>query len=354
MALAVLAVAIGASVASAMLHVSGDVSRKLTHELRALGPNLLVVPTAAGDEATGRYLDERVMHERLAAAGVESVPVLYVVASVNGQPAQIVGADLPAARRLHASWKVGPGAASSLMGVRLARRLGVRAGDVVSLAATPANGASLPAPRRVVVGATLEAGGPDDEAWWLPLADAQSLAGLPGRVSLVQARIPAGASPAAAVATLERGGGVSALVLHALSTTEAGLLERMRRLMLLVTLAALTAAGLCAFGTLTDLALERRREIALMKALGASPVSIVRQFAAESLVIGLLGGLLGWMIGLGFAEVIGREVFHSAIRVRWDVPPLVLLLALGVAGLSGLGPIRLALAIQPATALKGD
>src|SRR6185436_2755758 len=42
--LAVLAVAIGSSVAAALLHVSGDVSRKLTRELRALGPNLLVVP----------------------------------------------------------------------------------------------------------------------------------------------------------------------------------------------------------------------------------------------------------------------------------------------------------------------
>ncbi|MEK7329302.1 MAG: ABC transporter permease, partial [Candidatus Eisenbacteria bacterium] len=128
----------------------------------------------------------------------------------------------------------------------------------------------------------------------------------------------------------------------------------MRRLMALVTVAALVAAGLCAFGTLTDLALERRREIALMKALGATPGDVVRLFVAESLAIGALGGLGGWLLGVLFAQVIGREVFHSAVALRWDVPLIVLALAMGVAIVAGLGPIRLALAVEPAPVLKGD
>ena len=54
------------------------------------------------------------------------------------------------------------------------------------------------------------------------------------------------------------------------------------------------------------------------------------------------------------AQVIGREVFHSAVGLSWRVPLLVLALALGVAGLAGLGPVRLALAVEPAPVLKGD
>jgi putative ABC transport system permease protein len=128
----------------------------------------------------------------------------------------------------------------------------------------------------------------------------------------------------------------------------------MRRLMTLVTIAALISAGLCAFGTLTDLALERRREIALLKALGATPAEIVRQFALESLAIGAAGGVAGWLIGAFFAQVIGRTVFESAIALRPDVPLAVLALATLVAVIAGLGPIRLALAVDPARALKGD
>jgi putative ABC transport system permease protein len=356
-ALAVIAVAIGSSVASALLHVSGDVALKLTRELRSLGPNLLVVSdrgeAARAPGATpgpaGDYLDEALARDRMRAAGLEGAPLLLVIARVKGLPVQLVGSELEALRRLHPAWKLPPGTHASLMGTRLMTRLGVREGEPLTVEFAGGRRAVWPA------GARLEAGGADDDAWWVPLADAQALSALGGRVSLVEARIEGGEPAAArAVGAIERGGGARALVLHALSATEAGLLERMRRLMALVTIAALAAAGLCAFGTLTDLALERRRDIALMKSLGASQGDVVRQFVAESLAIGLAGGIAGWLLGLFFAEVIGRQVFHSAIAVHWQVPPVVLALALLVAGLAGLGPIRLALAVEPAVALKGD
>ena len=357
-ALAVLAVAIGASVASALLHVSGDIGRKVSHELRALGPNLLVVPATVSDGAEGRFLDEAPLRERLERAGIEGVPLLYASADLNGRHVPVVGADLAAARRLHPGWRVSGGMApadpdASMMGMRLMRRLDLAPGSRLTLQPAAAGGESV----TVTVGARLEAGGSDDEAFWIPLALAQHLGGVPGKVSLAQARIAgldAKTSAPPVVAALEEGGGRRVLLLYALSATEGRLLERMRKLMALVTIAALAAAGLCAFGTLTDLALERRREIALMKALGATRGGVIRLFAAESLVIGALGGVLGWLLGLGFAPIIGREVFHSGVALRWDVPLLVIGLATGVAGLAGLGPIRLALAVEPATALRGD
>ena len=358
--LAVLAVAIGASVASALLHVQGDVSRKLTRELRSLGPNLLIVPAesapapepvaSVAGTAPGRFLDERVARRRLAAAGVDGALLLFVASRAGDTPVQVIGADLDAARLLHPSWKLEPGPHPSWIGVRLARRLGVRAGQRVRLE-------TLDGARHIEVtaGPALEAGGPDDEAFWIPLADAQTLGNLPGRASVVQARVEGEASAAQAVArVLERDGGLEALPLHALTATEGRLLDRMRRLMALVTIAALVAAGLCAFGSLTDLALERRREIALMKALGATPREIVRQFAVEAVAIGAAGGAGGWLLGLVMAEIIGREVFHSAIAPRADVPPVVMGLSLLVAGLASLGPVRLALKVEPALALKGD
>jgi len=368
-ALAIAALTIGTSVASALLHVSSDVSRKLSRELRVLGPNLLLVPERAAAAAVpgavtgGDYLDVAEARARLTRAGLDGVPLLYLVASEHGRPIQVVGADLEAARRLHPAWTMertapgpdgvapppAPEAGRALIGRRLMRRLGLAPGGRVEL--------TLPGTHRglvLVIGEVLVAGGPDEESLWIPLADAQALSALPARASLVQARLTAGADPAAAVRQLETGGGIRALVLHALSATEAGLLTRMRRLMALVTVAALLAAGLCAFGTLTDLALERRRDIALMKALGAGPRDIVRQLVGESLAIGLLGGADGWLLGVFFAEVIGRSVFFSNVAIGWDVPPIVIGLSLLTAGLAGLGPIRLALGVEPAGALKGD
>lgn len=348
--IAVLAVAIGGSVACALLHVSRDVSRKLTRELKALGPNLLLVP--GGETAAGSLLDESAARTRLAAARLDGAALLFVSAAREGGALSVVGADLAATRRLHPSWKIGAGSDGTLLGARLARSLGVGPGDTLRVSYRHRDGRDRTL--TLAVGATFESGGADEEAWWVPLERAQGLAGLPGRISLVQARLtdPRDAGPA--VAALERGGGMRAVVLHALSATEADLLERMRRLMSWVTLGVLIAAGLCAFGTLTDLALERRREIALMKALGATRRDVVRQFGAESLVVGLAGGVLGWWMGVTAAQVIGFEVFHSAVAIQWPLLPLVLAVSVAVAMIAGVGPIRLALALDPAPVLKGD
>ena len=346
-ALAVLAVAIGGSVAGALLHVSRDISQKLTRELRSLGPNLLLLPP----EGSHGFLDQRLAAARLREAGLEGAPLLFLTAQIDGRAVPIVGADLEAVRRLHPSWKVEGDAGPSMIGARLARRLGVSPG--ATLRATFA-GPGDPRTLEWRVGARFESGGGDDEAWWIPLAQAQMLTGRPGSISLVQARLSDPREAERVVRALETHGDVRAQLLHALSSTEAALLERTRRLMAMVTIGVLLAAGLCALGTLTDLALERRREIALLKALGARRRDVAGQFGAESLVVGVLGGLLGWWMGVAAAQVIGREVFRSFIAIRWEVFPAVLAISIGVALIASIGPIQLALRVDPAPVLRGE
>jgi len=368
--LAALAVAIGASVAAALLHVSGDVSVKLSRELRAFGPNLVLAPAAAGGERT---LDEREARARCAAAGVSLVPdgygsylgasaiggpVLYASALVDLHAIPVAGADFDALGALHPSWKwdettrtipLKAGAGEAHAGASLMRRMGWRVNDKLVL--TSPDGARR---LEVMLYEGFASGTSDEEALWLSLAAAQSLAGQPGRLSLVQARVAGGPEAVERVAAKLGGGGMEALPLRALSATEQGLLDRMRRLMLLVTLAALAAGALSAYGTLTDLALERKREIALLKAVGAPRRRIVGRFLAESAAIGLVGGVLGWLIGAAFALFIGREVFHATLTLQPGVPPLVVALAMLTALVAAAGPIRLALAIEPARALRED
>jgi putative ABC transport system permease protein len=346
-ALAALAVAIGASVAAALLHVSGDVGAKLTRELRSLGPNLVIAPADPGGQT---FLEESHIRERLTAAGVTGLPVLYATALLGDRAIPIAGADPFGLVALHPSWKRSGSVTGGQLGAALARRLDVRPGERLTLAS--------PDGRReiaITIGGVFESGGADEEALWMPLEEAQGLTGLHGFVSLVQARVEGGPDRVDRVAAeLSRGGGISALPLHALTATEQGLLDRMRRLMLLVTLAALFAGALSAYGTLTDLALERRREIALLKAVGAPRRRIVGRFLAESVAIGVAGGVLGWTIGAAFALLIGRQVFHATLTLQPGVPLKVLALATATALLAAAGPIRLALAIEPARALRED
>lgn len=346
--LAAAAVAIGVSVAAALMHVSSDVDRKVSYQLRALGPNLLVLP-AAGD-----HLDVAEAAARLEHLGLRGVPLLYESAFASGQPIAVVGADLDALGALHPHWRVtraGPGA---LAGARLIERLGVAPGGALALIVAPPRTVHS-TERTVRVGARLDAGGRDDEALWVPLADLQQTFRLENRASVVQVRVDGGRDAAERVRTaLEQDGTLRVTILGALTDAEAGLLERLRRIMALVTISALVAAGLCAFGALTDRALERRKDFALLKALGAGRRAILAPFAAEAIAIGLIGGVAGWALGLLMAQVIGQQVFHAWIAVRPDVPLVVIALAFLVAIASSIGPARLAMSVEPAAALKGE
>src|SRR5262249_26758084 len=269
----------------------------------------------------------------------------------------IAGAPLSELAALHPSWKRSTSRANIELsvepaecGAALARRMGWREGRTVTLA-SPDGAREF----TILINAITQSGGSDEEALWLSLETAQRLAVRPNQVSLVQARVEGGPDRVERVAAaLRRGGGVAALPLHALSATEQGLLDRMRRLMLLGTLAALVAGALSAYGTLTDLALERRREIALLKAVGAPRRRIVGRFLAESAAIGLAGGVLGWAIGAAFALFIGRQVFHATLALEPGVPPVVIALALLTALVAAAGPVRVALAVEPARGLRED
>ena len=344
--LAALAVAIGCSVAAALMHVSGDVGAKLTHELRSLGPNLVLVPRTQ----THEFLPATVTRY-LGRPGLAGTPVLYATALTLGHSIPVAGADMSALIRLHPSWHREGSQDGAQVGAALARRLHVGLNTPLLLT-SPDGARSL----TVRVTGKFESGSSDDEALWLPLAAVQTLAARTGLISLVEVRVEGGfaAVEQAAAVINDEGGPISALPLHALSATEQGLLDRMRRLMLLVTLAALVAGALSAYGTLTDLALERRREIALLKAIGAPRRRIIGRFLAESLAIGLAGGIAGWVLGAAFALFIGREVFHATLTLQPGVPPRIVSLAVLIALLAAAGPIRLALAVEPARALRED
>ena len=109
-----------------------------------------------------------------------------------------------------------------------------------------------------------------------------------------------------------------------------------------------------ATGTVLLGVLEREPEIGLMRSIGAGHGSIMAMFLGEVSLLGILGGLLGLGVGMLGARLIGRRLFDAAIVARPDVVPLVLAIALGLCWVAVLVPLRRALAIQPAAALRGE
>jgi len=122
-----------------------------------------------------------------------------------------------------------------------------------------------------------------------------------------------------------------------------------------VALIALVVGGLSIINTMTIAVSERTREIGIRKAIGATRGAILRQFVAESAVIGLLGGLLGLGLGYLIVEATTRSEVMGATQLFLLTPRLAFgsvafSLVLGV--FAGLWPAWHAARLHPVQALR--
>ena len=366
LALALLALTSGATVCTALINLQFDAERKLTREFRALGANVVVsparVPGAAGNEPP--LMDASVM-ERISAMAVGNAqvvaaePYLYVVAHsplASGEQSLIVaGTWLDQAQKMVPWWKLEGQWVTTrsdltrcLVGRTAARQLGVAPGSPLEL---HSGDRAVP----LTVAGVVTAGGTEDNQVFVNLPVAQQLADTADRIGLVQ--LSMSGSPdqiegfvsrlAAALA------GYEVRPVRQLAEAEGQLLGRIRGLILSTVLAILALTALCVLATMAALAMERRRDIGLMKALGGSMSRVTRLFLAEAGSLGVLGGIIGYGTGILLSQWIGRRVFGVTISPRAEVLPLTVALMVGVA-LAGALPLRLLGQVRPAEILRGE
>jgi putative ABC transport system permease protein len=135
---------------------------------------------------------------------------------------------------------------------------------------------------------------------------------------------------------------------------EANVLNKTRATLYASSVLIVLTAALCVLATLIGWVFDRRRDFAVMKALGASDGLINGFFAAEAAILGLVGAILGFFIGVGVAAWIGRVNFHAPVTPRFSVFPYVLAGSIIVALIAAILPITMLRRIQPAIILRGE
>ena len=148
--------------------------------------------------------------------------------------------------------------------------------------------------------------------------------------------------------------GTDVRAIRRVAETEGRILSRVGTLLWIVTLAALGAAALAVAATSATTVLERRAEIGVMKALGASNTLVGGIFLAEQLLLALTGGAIGFVVGALLARLLGESVFGTPASPRMVLLPVVLVLAAIVALVGSLIPLRRASHFEPALILRGE
>jgi putative ABC transport system permease protein len=359
---AFVAVAGGSAVAATMLTIQADLRAKMTRELRRYGENLAIVPA---EDRPGATLDEAALRRAL---GDAAAPVLLARGEITrdapaendghagpGEAVAVLGVDFTAHHRLHPSWRVDGawprGEYEVLLGAAAARRLDLAPGDRATLR-LESGGEALP----LRLAGTVRTGEEEEDQVFVPLPLLQARAGLAGRVSVATLFVEGGpAAVDAAGRRLETEiAGARARPLRPIAAAQGAILDRLDRMIWFMTAVILALACLCLGTTLFTLVVEREAEIGLMRSLGADDADVARVVLGEVTILGLAGGGVGLLLGALAARLIGWRLFGAAIDPRLSVVPVVLLISVGVSWLAVLVPLRRALAIRPAAALRAE
>ncbi len=395
MALMVISVAMGTAISASLITLSLDITGKVTRELRSFGANIVVEPKVegvAGIAGQRRYLREEDLvraktifwrHNILGLApfldgkvtlgsGAKRIETQAVGSwyshgiPLPGEPEKFqVGIESVAPWwDVKGEW---PGGSGVALGVSLASETGAKAGDTISVNDRPYK-----------VTGTVSTGGREDHQAFFDLAELQSILGVPGAVSRVTIsalttpmddfayKDPATMSKAeyekwyctgyvtSIAKQLEevfKGG--RAKPIWQVAETEGTVLGRMSLLVYLLTAATFLTSAMGMSATMAASLLRRLDEIGLMKAVGADSLGIILIFLSEAFIIGIMGGLIGYLLSLGVSAYIGQQVFSTALTSRALLLPVSLINALLIAALGSLLPIRRALKVKPALVLKG-
>lgn len=379
--LALLAISVGTTIIATMLNLEAGLSAKMSRELRRYGPNLLVTPVEdPGRGAAPPTLDEgsaRALEPRPGGADAVVAPLLFAAGTLAAPgagdhggarragapaPVAIVGADFETLRRLHPSWRVegswpppgaGPSAAAAappcLVGAALARRGGVGPGAsvVVGLGGREA---------ALAVAGLVSTGEAEDDQVFVPLSFLQEMTGLPGRISLAAISVDGGPEAVARAGRQAEAAipGSVGRPLPQIAASQGAILGRLDRLMVLLTVVVIALSGICLVTTLMSMVIEREGEIAVIRSLGGGDGELLRMFVGEAVILAVLGALIGLGLAAAGAGFIGARLFGAAIGTRAGTAPIVIAASLALCLLALLVPLRHALAVQPAAALRGE
>jgi len=343
---ALVAVVVAASVATATLNLYTDMQAKLHREFRSYGANIVVTAkdgSSLPSDALAR-IDTALRGRGLAA------PFAFAVArTAAGAPVVVAGADFDRVRKLDSWWSVTAWPTASgqtLIGKRAYQSL-IPKGEPLDLTF---QGHTL----HVTPAGILNTGAKEDSRIYLSLADFTHWTGVaPGTIEVAVAGSPA--EIRAMIGTLAAAlPEADVQPVRQMVEAEARVLDKTRATLLASTAIIILTAALCMLATLTASVFDRRKDFAVMRALGASQRTVSALFAAEAAGIGLAGAVVGFVLGLGIAAWIGRANFHASVSPRWGIFPEVLIGSMLLALLAALMPISMLRKVQPAVILRGE
>lgn len=358
MLVALLAIAVGATILSGLITIYIDVPRQMGAQFRNYGANMIFMA-----ESNETVFDMDAVNE--GAALIDSsqlvgvTPFRYETVRIHEQPVVAAGTDISQVQLTSPYWKIEgewPSITGDmLVGAGIAESLNLSIGDYINVMGTESEDDLLNLGIDMTVTGIVETGGSEENYIYMSMSDLEALMG-PGDLDVAELSVSATSDELNAyIETIDsQVDGVSPKLVKRVTQSEGTVLSKLQALVFLVTAVVLVLTMICVATTMTAVVAERRKEIGLRKALGASDSSIIKEFMGEGLLLGGIGGIFGSILGFIFAQFVSEKVFASSITFQPLLLPITIIVSIAVTGIACLIPIRNATDIDPALVLKGE
>jgi putative ABC transport system permease protein len=316
----------------------------------------VIIPSGLSTLMSGETVEkaESLLPEELV-TGI--APYRYYTVKINEQPFMAAGTDMAGARKTSPYWLVSGrwplDAGEVLIGQEVADIIRLTVGGVFTVTGSAPGGAAFSVDFTVT--GILQTGGTEEAFIFMSLNDFEAMTGEKG-FDVVECSVQAQSEALEALAEQisARVEGVSPRLVKRVTDSEGAVLTKLQALIVLVTIVVLVLIMICVATTMMAVIAERRREIGLRKALGASNQSLVTEFLGEGLFLGAAGGVLGAVLGFGFAQIVGLNVFNRYVAFLPLLLPLTVAASMLITGIACVIPVRRAVEVDPAIVLRGE
>jgi len=356
MIIALLAIAIGSTVLSGLLTIYYDIPRQMGTIFRSYGANMIFIPEDDDVKIT-KEMSEEIKAKIASDKVIGFAPYIYVMAKVHELPYMLASTNLENARAnspywlIHGKWPETK--REVLIGNEISRATEIGIGDKFIINTT--KGVGDETITECVATGIVTTGGIEEEFIFMSLDDVKDIVGYNDKFDVIEGSIDGNQEYLQKVAdNVASVKGVKTRLVKRLTESQDVVLNKLQALVWIVTLIVLFLTMICVSTTMMAVVAERKKEIGLKKALGASNKSVVGDFMGEAIALGLFGGILGVGLGYLFADNVSISVFAREVSFPVPLVPVTIAIAIVITVVASFFPVHSTVDIDPALVLRGE
>jgi putative ABC transport system permease protein len=352
---ALLAIVLGTSVLGGLVNLYYDINEKMGKEFRAYGANMIIYPSDQQTKINMDKVDE--INKQIPEKKMMGLaPLQYSVVQIEDKPIVLAGTWLDQMKKVSPYWSIDGNwirdrnnIKEAMLGVNIAKKYDIKSGAVLTFSNQSKQNFS------VKVKGIVTSGGKEDNQIFVNTNLAENISKKQEADIIMVSLLEKGSKLKKMSNQLqETVSDIKVQPIKQMEKSEEKMLLKIQKLIRLIGIIIFVITILTVSTTMISMMNERKKEVGLKKALGASNKLLLLEFLAEGTLISLFGSTLGILAAFYLAQLIGKSVFDAEISFQAIIIPWTYIIALIIVAVSFFIPVRKIMEVDPAIVLKGN